>query len=99
MTSTRSCRVAFRLKLERRLRLCFAARIVCRETLAFQDLQCGKAGYTEHEIGSPLDERQRQCLIGRNSEYAAQQDQARLLSPERARDGKGRAPNSLHEAF
>ena len=65
----------------------------------FQHLPAEKSGHAEHEIGGPLDQRQCDRLLGRNSERRAQQNQAALLRPERAGNGECRSANGMQETF
>src|SRR5262245_12186309 len=65
------------------------ARAARLQALPFHELPAEQARDAKNEIGHALDQRQRDRLLGRNSEQRAQQHQAALLRAERARNREG----------
>ena len=51
------------------------------------------------KVGRPFNERQRQGLAGRDAEQRTYQDEACLLSPQRARNCEGRTAHGVEEAL
>ena len=80
-------------------RLPRAERIVRHQASPLQHLPADKARHAEHEIGGPLDQRQRNRLLRRNAERGAQQHQTAFLRAERAGDGERRPANGMQETF
>ena len=76
-----------------------AERIVRHQASPLQHLPSDKARYAEHEIGGPLDQRQRNRLLRRNAERRAQQHQTAFLRAERAGDGERRPANGMQETL
>ncbi len=76
-----------------------AERIVRHQASPLQHLPADKARHAEHEIGGPLDQRQRDRLLRRNAERGAQQHQTAFLRAERAGNGERRPANGMQETF
>src|SRR5262245_36885486 len=69
------------------------------QALPFHELPAEQARHAENEIGHALDQRQRDRLLGWNSEQRAEQHQATLLRAERAWNHEGGAAHGMQQAF